>query len=215
MLARSSRRLTVAVALALIAHATVLYLATHVDRSADQSTPASAPLRIQLRITSARALQAPSVDLVRAAAYTDAHHSKVMRAAERATETLPAVTRPIEPAEAAPVEPTAQTANSPRFDSDRAMQQVIQADRQLRAQRQAPLWATRPREGERAASSPFDALGGDQAAARVESSTDSRGTRVEKVTTLGGGYCVTTPNAATAYRHENGLNLSGAGNCPR
>lgn len=216
MLARPSRRLAVAVSLALIAHATVLYFAARVDHRADLRAPAPAPLRIQLRISSPRSTQTQSADLARAAVNTAKRRNQVMRAAEhahdteRSAETPQTAVRPIDL-----IEPAAQPANSPRFDSDRVMQQAIQADRQRRAQRPAPLWAAQSRGGERAASSPFDALGGDQAATRVESASDSRGTRVEKITTLGGGYCVTTPNAATAYRHENGLNLSGAGNCPR
>lgn len=40
------------------------------------------------------------------------------------------------------------------------------------------------------------------------------GGRVERVQSAWGTYCIRTPNAATAYRNANGLNLVGASNCP-
>lgn len=47
-----------------------------------------------------------------------------------------------------------------------------------------------------------------------QTSPSAQGGRVERVPSVLGGYCVKLPNAATAYRSINGINLAGAGNCP-
>ncbi len=218
MPATSLRRLIVAAVLALMAHAALLYLADRTNRRAARPVDTPASLRIQLRISSPQTARTPLKLAPHATPETESPRVQAKRSIE-ARSTGPAK-RPAESAETAPVpalvEPSRPPSNSLSLDSSQVMQQVLQADRQRRAQRQTPLWAAHAHIGEHGASSPFDALGGgDQATVQIKSATDNRGTRVEKITTLRGSYCVTTPNGATAYRHENGLNLSGAGNCPR
>ena len=48
----------------------------------------------------------------------------------------------------------------------------------------------------------------------TSSAQTALGGRVERVHSAAGTYCVVTPNAATAYRNSNGVNIAGVSNCP-